>query len=638
MRHQFFLTLIFILSAGPSFGQDYPASLIPDSLKANAHVVIRDYIEEFEFQNVNTGTERNRSVFTVLDKNGDGDALLTVVYDKDSKVDIVKVNLYNKDGKRIKSVKQSDIIDVPAYDGASLYSDNRLKLYKPSYAEYPYTVEYEYEVRYTNLISYGSWSPITDYDISSEHSELVIIYPNDIHYKKKELNSAIKSKITKGKNGVTETWEFKNVKAIESEPYSVSFIERVPRIFLMPEELKYGKYSGKAGNWSEYGKWINSLYQGRDELSEPEKIKLRELLKNTEDTIKKIEIIYKYFQGRTRYVGIQLGIGGFQPFSAQTVFETGFGDCKALTNYMHALLKETGIKSFPALVSSGKYIESIFLDFPNFQQFDHVILCVPVKNDTLWLECTSQNIPFAFLGDFTDDRDVLLITEEGGKFAHTKSYSADDNFKSSSAQFKIDASGSASCSIKTRYQGLQYNSVIKMVNSNSDDQKKWIYSTYSLPSLRVDKYVIKNENKPIPFATVEFSLVSSNYCSLTGNYVILPLNRVNFQTPVRKNSRERQSDIVILRSSTDIDSIVYQIPAECKIETVPEGRIISSAFGEFSFSTKVDGDKILYTRKLKLNQGHYKASEYRNLYDFFLSVSKADNEKVLLVKNLMANE
>ena len=99
-----------------------------------------------------------------------------------------------------------------------------------------------------------------------------------------------------------------------------------------------------------------------------------------------------------------MDLGGLQPFDAKTVFETGCGDCKALSNYMFSLLKLIGVRSYPAIVSSGTYIEPIFLEFPNFQQFDHAILCVPHLKDTIWLECTNQKIPFGFLGDFTDDR------------------------------------------------------------------------------------------------------------------------------------------------------------------------------------------------------------------------------------------
>ncbi|HNW50476.1 MAG TPA: DUF3857 domain-containing protein [Prolixibacteraceae bacterium] len=627
-----FPALILSLTFLTSKAQNYSVSSVADSLKDNAHSIIRDYSRMLELQAVNSGIQKIKKVITVLDKNGAEDAILTIYYDKNSSITIDRAILYDKNGKKLKNIKESDIIDVPVHNGASLYSDDRMKYYEPNYADYPYTLEYEYEIKSENLLSYGSWFPVSGYNISVEHSKFALIHPAKIQFRKKELNTTIQPAHITQSNKEIETWEYKNLKAKEDEPFNLSLSEMVPRVILMPTQLVYDEYSGNADNWNEFGKWVFNLYYGRDELAEEEKIKITDLLINTKDTIQTIKTLYEYMQQRTRYVGIQLGIGGYQPFSAQSVFETGYGDCKALSNYMHSLLKQAGIKSYPVLVSSGRYIEPIFPDFPNFSQFDHVILCVPGAKDTIWLECTNQNIPFGFLGDFTDDRDVLLITEEGGKLAHTKKYTAKDNLRTCKAEFIVDSIGTASGQTLTHYQGLQYDDISFILNIKTDEQKKWLYQNSSLPSLQINKFDIREDKRMLPAATVNESAVSKNYGSFTGNYMLLPLNKNNVQSPIQKQVKERVSDFIIHRSSMDYDTLIYTIPESYKIESIPTGKSFTSPFGDYSFAVKSDGNKIIYTRLFTINQGRYKASEYKRFYDFCLSVSKADNEKAMLVK------
>jgi transglutaminase-like putative cysteine protease len=628
------LTFVLSLLLSVAKAQNYSAALIPDSLKQNAHTVFRDATEEIELFSVNTGVRRVKKIITVLDQNGDEDAILSINYDKDSKVQIKQVNIYDKDGKRVKKIKQSDIMDIPAFDGATLYSDNRMYVYKPNVGDYPYTIEYEYNTEYKNMIVYGTWSPFKGYNNAVEYSKLSFIHSNDLQFKKKELNLTDKSTVTNKDNKVTETWEYKKIMAKEYEPYGTGLVEIVPVVYLMPVQLVYDKHIGTSNNWEEYGKWIYDLYAGRSELAEAEKTKITALLGNIPDTIQKIKKLYEYMQERTRYVGIQLGIGGYQPFTAQTVFENGYGDCKALSNYMCALLKQIGITSYPALVSSGRYIEPIYFDFPNFKQFDHVILCVPFKKDTIWLECTNQTIPYGFLGDFTDDRDVLLITEQGGKFAHTQKYTAEENLRIGNAEFDIDLDGTAKCTIQTKYKGLQYDQITDLLVETPEEQRKWVVKNSDLPSMQLNNYTIKNDKKKIPVATIDESSISRNYCSFTGNYMLLPLNMINAQGLIKKMVKKRTTDFVIPRSTIDYDTLVYKIPADLKIDFLPESKTIKSSYGDYSCSTKVKDKKIIYTRKFQLNQGRFKASAYNDFYEFILSVSKADNVKAMLVKEV----
>lgn len=621
---------LFFLFAS-TFGQTYPVSEIPDSLKANAFIVVRSYTREWELHTVNSGVEKVTKILTIFNKKGEDMAYLYLPYDKNSSVRINEITYYDSDGKKIRSVKQSEINDSPAYSNALLYSDARMKYYIPGQPAYPYTIKYDYQTDGDNIISYGFWCPFTNYNTSAQYCRLTAIYPENIKINRKEVGIT-SGQLKKEGGKCFEQWELKNIKAIESEPFDVSLREMVQGVYLMPSVLKYNNYEGIADNWKDYGKWIYSLYNGRDELPEAQKHKIDSILNQVPDTLQRIKILYNYLQHNTRYVAITLGLGGFQPFDARTVSETGYGDCKALSNYMHSLLKYAGIKSYPALVSSGTYKEPIFNDFPNFHQFDHVILCVPLKKDTTWLECTSQKIPFGFLGDFTDDRDVLLITENGGKFAHTEKYGVTENIRSCKSEFNLDSTGTAVCTVNTIYRGLQYYDIFDFLRGNYDEQKKWLYSNSTLPSLQLKSFSLNDLGGNLPCARLNESAVTKNYCSFSGKYMLLPLNTLNAQKSIQKMLRNRNSHILISRSSVDYDTVVFKLPKRFIAESLPPGITINSKFGNYSCSISATTDEIIFIRKFIIEEGRYDPKYYKEFYDFILSVSKADNAKVLLVR------
>jgi len=623
---------IFSFLSFLAYPQNYSVNLIPDSIKENADCVIREHQTELEIHTVNSFTQRVTEAFTVLNRDGQSSAWLIVFYDKNSSVKIKQVTVYDASGKKVRSVKSSEITDIPAFGPYSLFSEDRAKYFKPEYPDYPYTIAYSYEREAENEFSFGCWRPLNRYNLAIEHARFRLLFPPEIKINKKEILLVENSQETISDKSYIKTWSINYFKAIEEEPFDHRLTERVPSLYLMPSELEYEKYKGRVNNWNDYGQWVNGLYAGRDQVSDAEKLKLSNLTKNINDTLELIKTLYKYLQDNTRYVNITLGLGGFQPFDAKTVFETGYGDCKALSNYLHSLLKLYGIKSYSALVSSGRYIVPIFQEFPNFQQFNHVILCVPFRKDTIWLECTDQKIPFGFLGDFTDDRDVLLLTEKGGQFAHTRKYNAADNLRTCYSKFDIDSNGLAVCNINATFRGLQYNELVEFIYDKYDDQKKWLYKNTLLPSSQISSFTLNTINRPVPSAILNESIISKSYGTFSGKYMIIPLNLINVEPPVRKMIRKRQSKLVIERSSIDIDTIVYKIPSNYKIESLPKGKTLKSAFGEYEFYVSAKGNEIIYVRSFTIREGEFNPSEYKNFYDFVLSVSKADNSKLMISK------
>ena len=130
-----------------------------------------------------------------------------------------------------------------------------------------------------------------------------------------------------------------------------------------------------------------------------------------------IKILYHYLQDETRYVNISIKTGGLKPFPAAFVTEKKYGDCKALTNYMKAMLSHIGITSYYSKIFAADAVKNIDKSFPS-QQFNHVILCVPFEKDTIWLDCTSKG-PFNYLGTFTQNRDAYIIKKNSSFFAKT---------------------------------------------------------------------------------------------------------------------------------------------------------------------------------------------------------------------------
>lgn len=166
-------------------------------------------------------------------------------------------------------------------------------------------------------------------------------------------------------------------------------------------------------SWQKYGEWQYQLLNGRDLLTEPFRAKLHELTASCTTDRDKVKAIYDYLAKTTRYVSIQLGIGGLQPIAAADVCRTGFGDCKGLSNYTRAMLKELGIASTYTVISTTN--ERLLPDFSSANQMNHVILQVPLPQDTLWLECTNPSLPFGYVHQDIAGHDALLIEPTGGQ-------------------------------------------------------------------------------------------------------------------------------------------------------------------------------------------------------------------------------
>ena len=106
---------------------------------------------------------------------------------------------------------------------------------------------------------------------------------------------------------------------------------------------------------------------------------------------------------------------------------------------------------------------------------------------------------------------------------------------------------------------------------------------------------------------------------------------MNRNNSVPEKVDNRLTDIVSEFAYVDFDTVRYELPEGIYPEFLPENVSVTSRFGEYEATYKVDAGALMYTRKLKMNKGQFPASSYQELIDFYRVVSKADNMKLVFM-------
>lgn len=623
--------LAAIVSGKDTLHGIYPAAAISEAMKKDAWAVCRDYQHEFELTALGKATEKVHLVVTILNENGDSFGRMTLPYDKSKKVKSITGRFYNELGLPLDKLKDAAIQDVNYTTAGTLYDDFRMKLANFKISSYPYTVEYNYEVEYDGMIGYPDWQPIDVYHVSYEKSSFKVTYPANIELRIRELNMPQGSLSEMYDNGkYVKIWKLDSIPAWKEEPYSPELSTQTSRIVLGPNDFTYDGSLGNMTSWEKFGQWIAGLNYGRDQLPEKRQAEIRALVGEVKDTVMAVNTLYQYMQKRTRYVGIQLGLGGFQPFPAETVDRLGYGDCKALSNYMKALLNCVGIPSYYVLAGASSNRGITMIDFPTVSQNNHAILCVPLKKDTLWLECTSQKSPCGYLGRFVEGRKVLLITPEGGKLTTTPLLKSEQNLQLRNATVEINNDGTMQAQVKTQYSGYQYDNVSPLFEMSKEDQEKELLEDISMPGAVLQSFAYEVKKASIPRAVETMTLASPKYTTKTGTRLFIPMNMLNQKKSAPDKVDIRKMPVVQEYSFHDKDSIVFQLPQGYQIETVPKGKTLTTEYGEYKSSVSVENGKAVYIRELKIKRGTWPKENYPSLIDFYAGIVSADKAKLVL--------
>ena len=607
---------------------DYSSYSIADELKKGCSAVVREYTTVFESPNIENATVKRTFVVTVLNAKGDGMADFREYTDKFRSLKNFSGELLDSRGNTIRKIKKSELKSTEAFNG--LASDNTtyyFDLYAPSY---PYTVKYEWEVTIKNgIICYPVFNPMRGSGCSVEKATYKLLLPKGTAFYYRNFNTDITPEKHTSANQDVYEWTLENVPMIEREVFGPSIETLCPTIFFSPHNFSYDGVPGVMKDWGSYAEWQWKLLDGRDILPSQLKAHIDNITAGADTPLEKVRILYDYLAATTRYVSIQIGIGGLQPMTVEEVYKYKFGDCKALSNYMRAMLAYCGIDSYYTVIGLGA--QDVIADFANLLHTDHAILQVPLEQDTLWLECTAPSVvPFGYTHDGIAGRNAIVCKDGSSTIVRVNSYADSLNLSRTEAEVDLASDGSMTARVAKSYHMDRYMDNSDFIKLDNAQRMNRVSSGISIPTPHISSLACSEDKSVSPSLTLNYEMVARCIGSKTGDRILVNVSPFRKLYETKFSRSARKTKVEIKQGYWNDDTTVINLPEGFVAEVLPLPLSINCKYGKYNLKVEQTGEKLTITRSFLLRSGEYDTDQFEGFKSFILLVDKSDAAMIVL--------
>lgn len=523
---------------------------------------------------------------TILDSRGDDEAEFTMASSSTGKLTNFSGVMKDSGGKLLRKFKKSDL-QVTEFS-AELASEGTTNFFSVKPPVYPVSITYEWEIQLSGgLVGVPDFMPQTSTDTPVRHASYSITAPTGMNIQYKVCNASWQIKESKDADGRQQlNVSVENLAPIRNEPYRRSLYDLLPYVSFAPSQVNYYGISGTMDSWKSYGLWQNKLLEGRNDLPEDFKVKLHSMTDTCSTPRDKVAVLYRYLRETTRYVSIQMGIGGYQPMKASSVLKTGFGDCKALSFYMRSMLEAIGIDSYYTVISTKKR------DIPHSvispTHFNHAILCVPLPSDTLWLECTNPTLRMGHLHRNISGHDAITISADGGTLVKLPVCPANLNTERTERDITLLATGDADVVL------VEYDDEFEKTDTTRTHQHAFMKKV--------------------------------------GRNFILPLGKVHSNLDIAPTTQDRKLEVYTGAPGIVTDKVVLHLPDDYTIDKVPQEEVVESKYGSLSLKCYLQDSTLTVVYELMNNGGIFPPSEEESYNNFRKQMQTLYRKEVLMVK------
>ncbi|QDV41861.1 Tetratricopeptide repeat protein [Stieleria neptunia] len=248
-------------------------------------------------------------------------------------------------------------------------------------------------------------------------------------------------------------------------------------------------FAGTAVSWSdcanEYSELVDQQISAAANGAAAWSLDLTEIRKMSRE--KAIRALSQQVLNAVRYTGLEFGSSSFVPQPPSTILQRGYGDCKDMSTLLVSGLREIGIESYVALLSSGTGLDSI-PEVPALRVFNHAIVYIPGEPD-YWIDLTSPETPIGKIPASDQGRLAMIASGETTGLVRIPLAPSSENHSIFERRVKLSDDGTNRITEQNRYRGVYASSMRSVVQQMDESQLDRVYRNAGVRRYATDDLV-----------------------------------------------------------------------------------------------------------------------------------------------------
>lgn len=620
------------------------AAAAPVNVPAGAHPKAAVLLEDKLLTVAPDGqiTERYRQVIKILRPQGRSYAHPVAWFNKDHKLRSFHVWSIGPDGHQY-TLKNDDIFERGAAEWGILYDDIRYRSANVPGSDPGGVVAYEYVMQYPMYSGSQPWD--FQNPIPTVKSVFEVDLPQGWQHR------ALWRKYKRVEPAEVEPnhfrWELADIPDIDMESVSMA----------PPEEALAGRmevyFSASAlpegpQLWTRIGEWYTQLAAPQSEGPADIANASRALTSANTDFMERIQKVATFMQQQIRYVGVEIGIGGYIPHSAEDVYRNRYGDCKDKATLLIAMLDAVGVRATWVMVDHERGV--VDPTVPSMMG-DHMIAAIEIpkgyENPALQAVVTAKTgkrylifdptntfVPIGLLPTYLQGSYGLLMAGEDSEAITLPILNSSSDTVNRTATFTLDPDGSLTGNVTVKRLGASSDDLRRYFTLSSDKEKLQSLEDSlrnDLPSFQVDKEEIENTRDLDQPLVLRYDVTASSYAKNAGN-MLLVRPRVVSSDAIALTDEARRFPIEFDSTGEWRDTFDVKIPAGYTVEEVPDPVKIDAGFASYQSDVKADGNVLHYAREYIVRKLEVSADQYADLRKFESEIYTDENRSAVLKK------